>query len=471
MLQTVAPDPTLLRPSKNFDIAEQKEAHEGKETTSEGDVLRNLEQLSEGNEIRIFDADKEHTQRYRSRILPDNFLNSEKTQDGNASHSRKRTFQNTDPSVCPTLQPLDKRIRRETTHSPASYPYDAQPEPSRNQSLHSSLDDRYSAAHKRGHDAHRSYIRTQRTKVDSPVPHRSKTHALRLSRLRQSSPTDQKKEHGLRNHSESWRQRNTTGEFIFNNSSSSLCHSVSPKKVFEAVSSHARSGVYCDRAKPTGSHELAREVLPPPAKEEGHRLHYFPPSPTDESALQERPLVPRTKALSPTIMSKRFPPIDIESEFEPVSNGEHSARPEYDSFQCILSREPFQLSQISAEVLRIEHELLNDPDPEVRIFSRSRHRQQNKGLDVCRYSNSNASPAETNKNQNSLVLENENVIPKPNTATFNHSITSGDNPSRHFDLEQDLDVTLSLLEKNPVTEAGATERANSITFPGDTQSS
>lgn len=463
-LETVAPDPTLLRPNRNSDIAEQSEADESEEKKGmERDVLRNLERLSEGNEIRIFDADKERTQRFRPRTLPDDFLNSERTRDENASYTKKRAFQNTEPSVSPISKPYSKRIRRETANLSAYHQYGMQSEPSQRQSLHPSLDDQSSASHGRDHDVHRSYIRTHRIKTDSPAPPRNKTHALRFSRLQQSSPANKKKEHGLRDHSES-RRRTVSREFLFDSSSLPLCHSVSPAKRFDTMSSRVRSSKHRGRTGSVGSNDLARGMTPPSAKEEERWPHHFRPFLTEECALRERPLVPSTRGLNPINTLKRFPPVDIDSDSEPVSNREHSARPEYDSFRCILSKESFQLGQISAEVLRIEHELLNDPDQDVRIFSHPYQRQQDKRMGVCRYPDLNANLAEANKNQTSIVLEKENMIPKPSAPTLKKGIASTDGPPRKSILEQDLDVTPSLSQKNPVTEAGTTERINSTKF-------
>lgn len=74
-------------------------------------------------------------------------------------------------------------------------------------------------------------------------------------------------------------------------------------------------------------------------------------------------------------LSEKFPRIEIDSERGSASSRENIVCQSYDSFQNILSRDPFYLNVLSAEVLRIEDELLDQPDGDIGTFSQTRRRR------------------------------------------------------------------------------------------------
>lgn len=469
-LETVAPDPTTLRPNGNSSLAEQSGAEEREEAEAERrDVLRNFERLSERNEIRLFDADREHTQRFRSRTLPDDFLNSEKTRDSNAEHIKKRAFHGVESNGVSITQRAGKRIRRDVPSSSVHDHHDLQPMPFSWRPRSSLSNQLHGNRSELSHDGHRNYPRTHRTEVYSLTPRQNKTR---------NSPLSQPPQPFLKYHEGEYcpgsrpasRRRNTTGVLPLH-AHAPFCRSTSPNKPVSEVSPRVRSTDHRISTRSVEPHRLAHIAIPRSVGEKDWLCHSQLSHMEEGVSKGEAPAVDK-KILASISTLKKFPPIEINSESEAASDGEQSARAQHNSFQCILSREPFELNHISAEVWRIEHEMLNDPDQEVNIFSHPRRRREdliNKGSASYFHSGSDAYFVNTNKSQDPFVVGKEDMAPKLNRPMSKRGTTASSDPVRHSILENELNVTLPLSPKNPVTEAAATEGVDSIKISEDNE--
>lgn len=157
-------------------------------------------------------------------------------------------------------------------------------------------------------------------------------------------------------------------------------------------------------------------------------------------------------------LAEKFPHIEIDSERGSPSSRENTILQPRDSFQNILSRDPFYLNVLSAEVIQIENELLDQPDGDVRTFSmrqRRRDRGTNKQNDEPTHRqlqsvrSKEAVPLDENE-----MKENKSLASNPIRQTQSNPAPDSQNVQRPRDIDQqEVTVEVLLNAKNPVTDA------------------
>lgn len=168
-----------------------------------------------------------------------------------------------------------------------------------------------------------------------------------------------------------------------------------------------------------------------------------------------------SRILRRVALANKFPPIEIDSDGGSAASRENSRVHQHDSFECILSRAPFQFDALSAELLCLEHKMLNEPDQDVKTFSMNR-RKSDSDLKKTRYEEVHMHLRRnfiSQKKTPSKDIElKENIpptadhVPLPNPP---HAGENRDGSDKDDVRQQDLDVSVSLANMNPVTDAVA----------------
>lgn len=168
-----------------------------------------------------------------------------------------------------------------------------------------------------------------------------------------------------------------------------------------------------------------------------------------------------SRILRRVALAQKFPPIEIDSVGGSASSRENLKVHKHDSFQCILSREPFRLDAISAELLCLEQKMLNEPDEDVRTFSKNR-RKSDSDIKKTRYEEVHMhlrrNFTSEKKSEPKGLESKENIPPTANHISLPSSAHAGenrDNSDKDDVCQQDLNVSVSLANMNPVTVAVA----------------
>lgn len=239
------------------------------------------------NEIRIFDAEEECTHRFRQRVLPESFLNSQRP-----STLGKKRRENLCDSA-PHEMRASKRFKREA-------------------------------------DSEAPLVGAERKESGSSPLQRLLTRVYRhASPAPKTAVVDVHESHGdtLQHNS----RRPTAG----------LVHS--PQRI------PGRTSYQNDPSPPTS----------PPISFAGNAV----------ARHQNESSAPKELAEAGVVQT--FPPIDIDSESDELpATGIAQQSEAKRAYVSILAREPFHLDQLSAEVLRLEYNMLDIPDKDVRAFAR-----------------------------------------------------------------------------------------------------
>eukprot|EP00177_Eucheuma_denticulatum_P008256 GFKZ01015024.1.p1 GENE.GFKZ01015024.1~~GFKZ01015024.1.p1 ORF type:complete len:554 (+),score=53.05 GFKZ01015024.1:336-1997(+) len=360
------------------------------------------------NEIRIFNEHEERTPRYRAPVLPKHFLNSHNTQPIQDAPSSKRRRRLTGYNASSSQEDSRKRrkghncgppLRASITPpqvsdwiSPPSIPED------QSRYLQPVQKDR----------ASRNPTRVFRVPSRSPSPRPLKT---RLLQIEQTEPSRHGSVSQIQDYCRppEYVNRNVTRHYHFDRPLSPPCGSKG-------------SNLQDNRAVPI---EQSRSNYKGNSEEEIPRSRYLEIScdnsctsalpPVEDEGVKGAPILRQADFAKVGSILRKFPPIQIDSESDNSSNAEPENEAAPYMFQSILSQEPFHLDQVSAEVLRIEREMLNDPDYTVSLFSAPPQRPKPSsrvlGVSVL----SNAEPAGTGRQTseyNNPVLGKENVVPE-----------------------------------------------------------
>ena len=157
-------------------------------------------------------------------------------------------------------------------------------------------------------------------------------------------------------------------------------------------------------------------------------------------------------------LAEKFPHIEIDSERGSTSSRENTILQPRDSFQNILSRDPFYLNVLSAEVIQIENDLLDQPDEDVRMFSMRQMRRDRGTNDqndepTHRQLQSVRSKEGVPLDENEMK-ENKSLASNPIQQTQSNPAPDSQNVQRPRDIDQqEVTVEVLLNAKNPVTDA------------------
>lgn len=414
-LETVASDlAALQRQRQDENTVEQGEAEELVAQENEEGDLGQLYKLSKNNdlvsnEIRVFNKHEERTPRYRAPVLPQHFLNSQSTQPMQDPPSSKRRRK---PARRHATSPQDdsRKRRKRDNCGPPLHTSITQPQSS-DWIPPPSIPEDQSRYHQPVQEdgAPRNQTRAFRVPSRSPSPRPLKTRHLQMGQTEQSP-------HGSVSQIQDYCHpleivnRNVTRAYHFTGPLSPQCGS-------RGSSHHINPAVPIDQKKSNYDRENPQEEIPTSRDVAANcdNSCTFPLPSVEAQGNNGAASFREAGVANMGSILRKFPPIQIDSESDNSSNSEPENEAAPYMCQSILSREPFELDQVSAEVLRIEREMLDDPDYTVGLFSRPPQRPKSKSrvLGVSSHSNveHEGTTRQTSEDNNS-VLGKENVFPE-----------------------------------------------------------
>lgn len=310
---SVATDPTGLRQSRQDAIHKEKRRRIATATVPIHASTSSLpaqehRNLEASDDIRIFDALDEKTARYRRKTLPSNFLNSDVTQ----SHKPHRLNNN-------------RQLEREARagyNSPTGF----------KKWLHADTE-----------------------------PHEDICLTMSQNEDRQSS---------LHNHPTSAIIPNlpNTQEYYETNENISLAP-IDSERGAESRGPHSDKRIGRRKFR---AHPSCDDLLHGPALDQtvtGEQTHRTPTMVTSPFFARNQNEINLDD--EPAVFPRKFPEIDLSPDspvcLSPViGEGKRVCRKGYES---ILAQEPIRCEELGAELLNLEHKLLNRPDRDVRLFS------------------------------------------------------------------------------------------------------
>lgn len=399
------------------------------------------------NEMRVFDGDMERTPHVRRRTLPNNFLNSQLT-NLTPSHDNNKSSLKRGANPAPSLmEPASKRLRggnRVCDHSGPQF-RDATFAPGEYTTWGNNRKD---------HRMQRNNASTIKGSSDGLV----QTRPIREGAINENnrSIVTSQEQHGDHHSVE---QRAVTRSYRFGSPQTSLKNARSPGHQSDLGASYPRmspkdSNDDLDCAQDfSGNESEVAGVIPRATPGEDPHSHFATPR-------EPSPNVQVTKIETGTL--SKFPLVDIESDTDSVNMNTDEEVTSNNIHESIMSRQPFSLHHMSAELLAIEDAFFNVPDESVRAFRKLRRPlgvlNGNQDVPPELDERDTDSPNANGDGASGVRVDKENTDPAHENGLqqLEHTPQTNETTSPLHPGLLDVDVTISV-EQNPVRNAVAAD--------------